>query len=64
VQEALPKKVVKPFCKMGGLLYYLECHKKERSINIPETLKKTALRIHREIQDIKELLKSEELKLP
>ena len=35
-----------------------------QSRNIPETLKKTAFRIHREIQDIKELLKSGELKLP
>ena len=35
-----------------------------QSRNIPETLKKMAFRIHREIQDIKERLKSGKLKLP
>jgi len=35
-----------------------------QSCNIPEILKKTAFRIRREIQDIKERLKSGKLKLP
>jgi len=35
-----------------------------QSRNIPETLKKSAFKMHREIQDIQERLKSGELKLP